>query len=43
MSTPQVPDGRRERARTLRRAISASAMGNMTEWFDYGVYAYAAP
>ncbi|HET9861473.1 MAG TPA: MFS transporter [Nocardioidaceae bacterium] len=26
---------------TLRRAISASAMGNMTEWFDYGVYAYA--
>jgi MFS transporter, MHS family, proline/betaine transporter len=25
----------------LRRAISASAMGNMTEWFDYGVYAYA--
>lgn len=27
--------------RTLRRAISASAMGNMTEWYDYGVYAYA--
>ena len=27
--------------RTLRRAIGASAMGNMTEWFDYGVYAYA--
>ena len=26
---------------TLRRAISASAMGNMTEWFDYGVYTYA--
>ncbi|HET6626981.1 MAG TPA: MFS transporter [Nocardioidaceae bacterium] len=26
----------------LRRAIGASAMGNMTEWFDYGVYAYAA-
>lgn len=25
---------------TLRRAIAASAMGNMTEWFDYGVYAY---
>ncbi len=30
-----------DRARTLRRAITASAMGNMTEWFDYGVYAYA--
>ncbi len=27
---------------TLRRAIAASAMGNTTEWFDYGVYAYAA-
>jgi MHS family proline/betaine transporter-like MFS transporter len=24
----------------LRRAISASAMGNMTEWYDYGVYSY---
>ncbi|MPZ86020.1 MAG: hypothetical protein GEV28_38880 [Actinophytocola sp.] len=29
-------------ARTLRRAITASAIGNMTEWFDYGVYAYTA-
>ena len=28
--------------RTLRRAIGASAMGNATEWFDYGVYAYLA-
>lgn len=27
-------------ARTLRRAIAASAMGNATEWFDYGIYAY---
>ena len=24
----------------LRRAIAASAMGNATEWFDYGIYAY---
>ena len=31
-----------EQAHTVRRAIGASAMGNMTEWFDYGVYAYAA-
>jgi len=30
-----------ESRRTLHRAIGASAMGNMTEWFDYGVYAYA--
>lgn len=29
-------------AGTLRRAIAASAIGNMTEWFDYGVYAYTA-
>ncbi|MGH3384224.1 MAG: MFS transporter [Nocardioidaceae bacterium] len=26
---------------TLRRAITASAVGNATEWFDYGVYAFA--
>lgn len=25
---------------TMRRAIAASAMGNATEWFDYGIYAY---
>lgn len=41
MSAETVPE-RREQARTVRRAIGASAMGNMTEWFDYGVYAYAA-
>ncbi|MGP9650006.1 MFS transporter [Glutamicibacter sp. AOP38-B1-38] len=29
--------GRRE----VRKATAASAMGNMTEWFDYGVYAVA--
>ncbi|NGP08156.1 MFS transporter [Rhodococcus sp. 14C212] len=32
----EVPPG------LLRRAIGASAMGNFTEWFDYGVYAYTA-
>jgi MHS family proline/betaine transporter-like MFS transporter len=36
--TPRIePD-----KRTLRRAIGASAIGNATEWFDYGVYAYLA-
>ncbi|MEB3370520.1 MFS transporter [Saccharopolyspora mangrovi] len=25
---------------SLRRAVAASAIGNATEWFDYGVYAY---
>lgn len=29
------PDGH-----ALRRAIAASALGNATEWFDYGIYAY---
>lgn len=24
----------------LRRAVAASAVGNATEWFDYGIYAY---
>ena len=24
----------------MRRAIAASAIGNATEWFDYGIYAY---
>ena len=26
--------------KVLRRAIAASAIGNATEWFDYGIYAY---
>ncbi|MCX4552885.1 glycine betaine/L-proline transporter ProP [Streptomyces sp. NBC_01387] len=26
----------------VRRAVSASALGNMMEWFDFGVYAYLA-
>lgn len=25
---------------TLHRAVAASAIGNATEWFDYGIYAY---
>lgn len=25
---------------TIRRVIAASALGNATEWFDYGIYAY---
>lgn len=29
-------------AATLRKAISGSAIGNATEWYDYGVYAYVA-
>jgi MHS family proline/betaine transporter-like MFS transporter len=33
-STAAVPPA------VLRRAIAASAVGNATEWFDYGIYAY---
>jgi MFS transporter, MHS family, proline/betaine transporter len=28
--------------KVLRRAVTASGIGNATEWFDYGVYAYVA-
>ncbi|KXP10813.1 MFS transporter [Tsukamurella pseudospumae] len=31
-----------QRKKTLHKAIGASAMGNFTEWFDYGVYASTA-
>ncbi|HEY0774783.1 MAG TPA: MFS transporter [Nocardioidaceae bacterium] len=44
MSSPSAQPAatKAERTSILRRAIGASAMGNATEWFDYGVYAYAA-
>ena len=32
---PESPEGRK----LLRKAIGASAIGNATEWYDYGVYA----
>ncbi len=28
---------------TIRRAIGAAAIGNITEWYDFGVYAYFEP
>jgi len=30
----------KKKAAALRRAVGASAVGNATEWFDYGIYAY---
>jgi MHS family proline/betaine transporter-like MFS transporter len=33
-STPHPPK------HVLNRAVAASAIGNATEWFDYGIYAY---
>lgn len=38
-SASSLPGQTIDRA-TLHRAIAASAMGNATEWFDYGIYAY---
>ncbi|MEV2274798.1 MFS transporter [Nocardiopsis sp. NPDC049922] len=39
-------DGRRPTLstdhRTTRRAVAASAIGNATEWYDFGVYSYLA-
>ncbi len=31
-----------EQQSLLKRAIAAAAIGNMTEWYDFGVYAYVA-
>lgn len=45
---PLIPTGRRQRSandernRVVRKAIVASAVGNATEWYDYGVYAVVA-
>jgi MHS family proline/betaine transporter-like MFS transporter len=35
---PETPEGKR----LLRKAIAAAAVGNATEWYDYGVYAAVA-
>ncbi|MGV0655553.1 MFS transporter [Mycolicibacterium thermoresistibile] len=38
---PQDPSVEQEQPPgVLRKAIAASAIGNATEWFDYGLYAY---
>lgn len=45
---PSAPVARKPRSaadeqkRLLRKAIAASAIGNATEWYDYGVYAVVA-
>ncbi|MEV6275533.1 MFS transporter [Nocardia sp. NPDC051832] len=35
---PESPEAKQQ----LRKSVAASAMGNATEWFDYGVYAATA-
>jgi MHS family proline/betaine transporter-like MFS transporter len=32
-----------EQARSVRKVMTASAIGHFVEWFDFAVYAYAAP
>ncbi|MET9325804.1 MFS transporter [Tsukamurella sp. NPDC003166] len=39
LSTVGLQETEAQRKKTLHKAIAASAMGNFTEWFDYGVYA----
>ncbi|TDK93601.1 MFS transporter [Mycolicibacterium mucogenicum] len=38
--TAGEPAGEPPDSGALKRAIAASAIGNATEWFDYGIYAY---
>ncbi|MCV7149905.1 MFS transporter [Mycolicibacterium pyrenivorans] len=42
MSRPDEPAATQEEPSpaVLKKAIAASAIGNATEWFDYGLYAY---
>jgi MHS family proline/betaine transporter-like MFS transporter len=41
LQTPVMPpEDTQPSPRILRRAIAASAIGNATEWFDYGIYTY---
>ncbi|MDR7300754.1 MFS transporter [Haloactinomyces albus] len=37
--TGELPSGEQS---LLRRAVAAAAIGNCTEWYDFGVYAYVA-
>lgn len=38
--TPSAGGKAAPRPGDVRRAVAASAIGNATEWFDYGIYAY---
>ena len=41
--TPTIPSNEAQPDKSkLRRAITGSAVGNATEWFDYGAYAYVS-
>ena len=40
MATPEVIEPVEVDERTVRKAVAAAAMGNLVEWFDYGIYSY---
>jgi MFS transporter, MHS family, proline/betaine transporter len=40
MTTPERQKPHEVDERTVRRAVGAAAMGNLVEWFDYGIYSY---
>jgi MFS transporter, MHS family, proline/betaine transporter len=40
MTTPEDRQGHEVDERTVRKAVGAAAMGNLVEWFDYGIYSY---
>jgi MHS family proline/betaine transporter-like MFS transporter len=40
-SRPSRPPRKKTPAAAIRKATAASALGNATEWYDYGVYAVA--
>ncbi|HLU54524.1 MAG TPA: MFS transporter [Pseudonocardia sp.] len=42
MATEQHKGAHEVDERTVRKAVGAAAMGNLVEWFDYGIYSYVA-
>jgi MFS transporter, MHS family, proline/betaine transporter len=42
MTSPETAEPSAEQKSLLRRAVGAAAIGNCTEWYDFGVYAYIA-
>ncbi|MGW3470322.1 MFS transporter [Saccharopolyspora sp. NPDC000995] len=42
MTSQETAETSAEQRSLLRRAVSAAAIGNCTEWYDFGVYAYVA-
>jgi Arabinose efflux permease len=40
MTTTDIMEPTEVDERTVRKAVGAAAMGNLVEWFDYGIYSY---